>query len=115
MRSSIELVSLFFKELKSFNSSNFKAIEKADLSIDDAAVHKAFSSVVTRYFIFIEKHPEITDEENKILYFKLKLDLVAKYFSEYPETTTANLVAFQIELRNYAKEHRDLDKGQVAV
>lgn len=115
MRSSIELVNLFFKELKSYNSSNFKSIEKADLSVNDASVHKAFSSVITRYFIFREKHPEITDEENKILYFRLKLDLVAKYFSEYPETSTDNLVAFQIELRNYAKEHRDAEKEQVAI
>lgn len=113
MRSSIELVNLFFKELKAYNSSNFKAIEKADLSIEDASVHKAFSSAVTRYFIFREKHPEITDEENKILYFRLKLDLVAKYFSEYPETSTDNLVAFQIELRNYAREHKDTEKAQV--
>lgn len=109
MRSSIELTNLFFKELKSFNSSNFKTIEKADLSIESPVVHKAFSSVITRYFIFREKHPEITDEENKVLYFKLKLDLVAKYFSEYPETSTANLIAFQIELRNFVKEHRELD------
>lgn len=107
MRSSVELTNLFFRELKSYNSSNFKTLEKADLSNggDDPVVHKAFSSVLTRYFIFREKHPEITDEENKVLYFKLKLDLVAKYFSEYPETSTDNLIAFQIELRNYVREH----------
>ena len=107
MRSSVELTNLFFRELKSYNSSNFKTLEKADLSDDgdDPVVHKAFSSVLTRYFIFREKHPEITDEENKVLYFKLKLDLVAKYFSEYPETSTDNLIAFQIELRNYVREH----------
>ena len=70
-------------------------------------VRKSFSSVITRYFIFREKHPEITDEENKILYYKLKLDLVARYFSEYPETTTDNLVGFQVELRNYVKENKE--------
>ena len=69
-------------------------------------MHKAFSSVVTRYFIFKEQHPEISDAENNLLYFKLKLDLVAKYFSEYPDTSTDNLVAFQIELKNYMKESR---------
>lgn len=107
MRSSVELTNLFFRELKSYNSSNFKTLEKADLSKgnNDPVIHKAFSSVLTRYFIFREKHPEVTDEENKVLYFKLKLDLVAKYFSEYPETSTDNLIAFQIELRNYVKEH----------
>lgn len=104
-----ELIDLFLTELRHYNSTNFKALESADLSTGTASAvtHKAFSSVITRYFIFREKHPEITDEENKILYFKLKLDLVAKYFSEYPETSTDNLIAFQIELRNYVKEHRE--------
>ena len=104
MKSSKELTELFLKELRQYNQTNFKAILRADLSKQDAAVHKAFSSVITRYFIFREKHPEITETENKILYFKLKLDLIAKYFSEYPETTTDNLVAFQLELKSYDAE-----------
>lgn len=107
MRSSIELTNLFFRDLKSYNSTNFKTIEKADLSKESPVVHKAFSSAITRYFIFRERHPEITDVENKILYFKLKLDQVAKYFSEYPETSTDNLVGFQVELRAYVKEHKE--------
>ena len=106
MISSKELTDLFFKELYAYNSTNYKSILRADLSKQDASVHKAFSSVVTRYFIFKEKHPEISETENKILYFKLKLDLIAKYFSEYPDTTTDNLVAFQLELRNYDMERR---------
>lgn len=103
-----ELINCFFSDLKKYNSSNFKTLEKANLYTDGDSpiVRKAFSSVITRYFIFREKHPEITDEENKILYFKLGLDLVAKYFSEYPETTTDNLVGFQVVLRSYVKEHK---------
>ncbi len=104
MRSAQELTRLFFKDLYHFNTTNFKALSTADLSQHSPAVHKAFSSVVTRYFIFKEKHPEITEAEQNMLYFKLKLDLVARYFSEYPDTTTDNLVAFQLELRNYLKE-----------
>lgn len=112
-----ELINVFFGDLKKYNTSNFKTLEKADLSKDGDSpmVRKAFSSVITRYFIFREKHPEISDEENKILYFKLKLDLVAKYFSEYPETSTDNLVAFQIELKNYVREHHDTEPDTVAV
>jgi len=106
MRTSKELTDLFLKELHSYNCTNYKSILRADLTKQDASVHKAFSSVVTRYFIFREKHPEITETENKILYFKLKLDLIAKYFSEYPDTTTDNLVAFQLELRSYDEEVR---------
>ena len=103
-----ELINCFFSDLKKYNSSNFKTLERAKLyeDGDSPMVRKAFSSVITRYFIFREKHPEITDEENKILYFKLGLDLVAKYFSEYPETSTDNLVGFQVVLKNYVKEHK---------
>lgn len=104
MRSSQELCELFLHDLKKYNATNYKSILRADLTKQDAAVHKAFSSVVTRYFIFREKHPDITDTENKILYFKLKLDLIAKYFSEYPDTTTDNLIAFQLELKSYDEE-----------
>jgi len=107
MRSTKELTDLFFQNLKEFNPSNFKTLQTADLSVESPVIHKAFSSVLTRYFIFREKHPEITDEENKVLYFKLKLDLIASYFSEYPDSSTDNLVAFQIELRNYVKEHKE--------
>ena len=86
----------------------------ADLSKQDATVHKAFSSAITRYFIFREKHPEVTDVEHRMLYFKLKLDMVAAYFSEYPDTTTDNLVAFQLELQKYLKSIKDdsPDEGQ---
>lgn len=104
MRSSNELVNMFFADLKKYNTTNFKTIAKADLSQDSATVHKAFSSVVTRYFIFKERHPEVSEVEHNILYFKLKLDLIARYFTEYPDTTTDNLIAFQLELRNYMKE-----------
>lgn len=107
MRSSKELTNLFFKDLKNFNSTNFKTIAKADLTKQDATVHKAFSSVITRYFIFREKHPEVEEREFKLLYFALSLDLVATYFSEYPDTTTDNLVAFQLHLKKYIKDKRN--------
>lgn len=112
MLSSKQLTDSFFFDLKRYNNRNFKEIERADLTKQDAAVHKAFSSVVTRYFIFKEKHPEISETEHKILYFKLKLDLIATYFSEFPDTTTDNLVAFQLELKKWSKEHRhDFKEG----
>ena len=114
MRSSKELTTLFFRDLKTFNKTNYKTMAYADLSKQDATVHKAFSSAITRYFIFREKHPEVTDVEHRMLYFKLKLDMVAAYFSEYPDTTTDNLVAFQLELQKYLKSIKDdsPDEGQ---
>jgi hypothetical protein len=111
MRSAKELTSLFFRDLHKYNQTNYRTIATADLSKQDATVHKSFSSVLTRYFIFKEKHPEVSEEELRILYFKLKLDLVALYFSEFPDTTTDNLIAFQLELRRYIKERR-IELGQ---
>lgn len=103
-----ELINCFFGDLKKYNSTNFKTLVNANLHEDgdDPIVRKAFSSVITRYFIFREKHPEITREEKNILYFKLGIDLVGKYFSEYPDASTDNLIGFQVVLRNYVKEHK---------
>ena len=113
-----ELINLFFFDLKHYNNVNFKTLETSDLTKDgdDPIVRKSFSSVITRYFIFREKHPEITEVDNRILYYKLGLDKVALYFSEYPETSTDNLVGFQVELRKYVKSHKDVildEPGQV--
>lgn len=104
MLSSLELTQIFFRDLRGFNSTNFRTIEKAELTKDDAVVHKAFSSVVTRYFIFAERHPEISEEERRILYFKLKIDMIAEYFSQYPDVNLDLLKPFQLELRKYVRE-----------
>ena len=112
MKSAKELTNLFFCDLKKYNNTNYKTIAKADLTKQDAIIHKSFSSVLTRYFIFKEKHPEVSEEELRILYFKLKLDLVARYFSEFPDTTTDNLIAFQLELKQYIKEKRDQEETE---
>ena len=106
MISSKELTQTFFHDLKQYNSTNFRTILKADLSKEDATVHKAFSSVVTRYFIFSERHPEVTDTDKRILYFKLKIDMIARYFSNYPDVSLDELKPFQLELKNYVKENR---------
>ena len=107
-----ELTNCFFFDLKKFNATNFKTIAKADLTKQDATVHKSFSSAITRYFIFREKHPEVTESEFRLLYFALSLDLVATYFAEYPQTSTDNLVAFQVHLRKYMKDRRGKDTDE---
>lgn len=105
------LTSLFFNELKQYNSSNFKTLCTACLSVANPAVIKAFSSVITRYFIFCEKHPEISVIDKRVLYFQLKVDMVARFFANYPDMDIADLVAFQTELHYYQKQNDgdDLD------
>lgn len=112
-----ELITLFFSELKRYNSSNFKTLEKADLSRDGDSpmVRKSFSSVLTRFNIFCEKHPEINTVDTKIMYYKLGLDKIGLYFSEYPDTTTDNFIGFQVELRNYVKAHNEADEVEIEV
>lgn len=115
MLSNLELTNLFFSDLKKYNTTNFRTIEKADLSHPDATVHKAFSSVITRYHIFCERHPEISETDKRILYFKLKIDMIGRYFSNYPDIDTNELRAFQLELRNHVKETRgDIDGSSAA-
>lgn len=109
MVSSKTLTQTFFHDLKQYNSTNFRTILKCSLNQEDATIHKAFSSVVTRYFIFSERHPEVSDTDKRILYFKLKIDMIARYFSNYPDVSIDELRPFQLELINYVKESRGTD------
>ena len=106
MVSNLQLTELFFHDLKAYNSTNFRTIATADLTREDPVVHKAFSSVVTRYFIFCERHPEISDGDKRILFFKLKIDMIAKYFSAYPDINLDWLRAFQLELLQYLQDQK---------
>ena len=63
---------LFFFDLKKYNSTNFKMIYRADVSEESATVFKSFSSVVTRYFIFVEKHPEIPEQDLRMFILSIK-------------------------------------------
>jgi len=106
VETSIQLEELFFRELKQYNSTNFNHICKANLENIDITSIKAFSSVITRFFIFRDKHPEIDDQLVRMLYFKLKLDLVAHYFANYPKSDIDNLVGFHREILMYVESVR---------
>ncbi len=109
MVSSTKLTNIFFHDLKKYNSTNFRNIQKADLNDVDANTLKAFSAVVTRYFIFCENHPEIDITDLRVLYYTLRIDLIARYFSEYPSPdidATDHLRLFQLELQHYLKDNR---------
>lgn len=101
-----DLIKLFFHDLKEYNNTNFKTIEKADLSKEDPKLFKSCSSVVTRYFIFQERHPEISEIDMKMLYFRLRIDMIARYFSEYPASNIDDLKPFQRELQLYIEDEK---------
>lgn len=107
-----KLSDLFFKELKQYNSTNFKTLLQADLSTPSPIIHKACSSVVTRYFIFVEKHPELLEADKKLLYFQLRVDMIARYFSEYPVASLEDLKPFQDELKRYVARSKELSYGE---
>lgn len=48
-----------------------------------------------------------------MLYFKLRIDLIARYFSEYPSAQSEDLEIFQAELRRFAKQDES-DKEESA-
>lgn len=96
-----EISQKFFSELKQYNRTNFHELERADLEELDPKSLKAFSSVPTRYLIFCEKHPEYSELEKNMLWFQLKIDMIARFFSNFPNTNQDDLKAFQTELRCY--------------
>lgn len=114
--SSNEVVKLFFDELKQYNSTNFRTIEKSKLDGDcNAILYKSFSSVVTRYFIFRERHPEINESTMHMLYYKLKIDMIARYFSEYPAASIEDLAPFQRELLRHVRAEKRRKKQNTPV
>lgn len=102
-KKSVSLSDRFFVELKRYNSTNFRALYNAELQDIDPSTIKAFSSVITRFFIFCEKHPELAELDRRILYFQLKIDMIARFFANYPDTNTDDLIAFQTELKYFVK------------
>lgn len=110
INNSASLAKMFFTELKQYNSTNFKTLHTIELNNQNPSVIKAFSSVITRYFIFCEKHPELSDTDKRILYFQLKIDMIARFFANYPDTNINDLVAFQTELQYFIEESSDNDE-----
>lgn len=104
----------FFTELKRYNSTNFRTLRDAKLQSQDPSMIKAFSSVITRFFIFCEKHPELSEIDRRILYFQLKIDMIARFFANYPDMDTNDLIAFQTELRYYLKRNESDEHGDAA-
>ena len=114
MSPSNDTLDLFFHDLKKYNSTNYRHICGCDLTNIDSTAFKAFSSVVTRYFIFVEKHPELSDIDAKMLYFQAKIDLVAKYFSEYPMSDPSKLKPFKDIFDKYIDIHEEDSYEQLA-
>lgn len=109
MEPSNSVLDLFFHDLKKYNGTNFSKFTKFDLSDVTPAVYKSYSSVITRYFIFLEKHPEITPVEANILYFQARIDMVARFFSEYPVSNAEDLKPFQDEVKRYIDRTKQSD------
>lgn len=98
---------MFFSELKQYNGTNFRTLRDADLSNMTPDTLKVFSSTLTRYFIFAEKHPDITEVEVRLLWFQLKLDMVARCLAKYPVGTLDDFKPFQVELQTYVAETKE--------
>ena len=116
MKTANELEYMFFDELKTYNQTNFHTLATSDVTQNDGKIRKCYSSVITRYFIFREKHEELSEAELNVLYFKLKLDMIAQYFATYPDSDVGVLVAFQNELKTYvesSKSDSTLDEDEV--
>lgn len=102
------LVYQFFSELKQYNGTNFRSMKDADLQNITPSIIKTFSSAITRYFIFAEKHPEVSDSELRVLYYRLKLDMIGRFLSNYPKASIDELKPFQLELHNYLIETKSV-------
>jgi hypothetical protein len=107
-----ELAGVFFDDLKRYNHNNFATLLNSDVSECSPEIAKCFSSVITRYFIFMEYHREVSETDGRILYYALRLDLIARYFTEYPIGNVDDLKAFQDELYEFVTRKVEGENGR---
>lgn len=106
------LTDTFFHDLKEYNNKNFRDMCRLDINQVSPKLLKAFSSVITRYFIFLEHHSDLSLSDSRLLFFKLRIDMIGRYFSEYPDTDSDMLRPFQQLLIEYA--HKEQENEETA-
>ena len=78
---------MFMEETRHYNSTNFRKLRTClDIShpVLNQPTWKALTSLTTRYWLFIEKHPELTESDRHMLYFLLGIDRIGKLMASYP-------------------------------
>ena len=55
----------------------------------------------------LREHPDITEVEVRLLWFQLKLDMVARCLAKYPVGTLDDFKPFQVELQTYVAETKE--------
>lgn len=109
------LTDTFFHDLKEYNNKNFRDMCRLDIKDASPTLLKAFSSVITRYFIFLEHHPELSNSDARLLFFKLRIDMIGRYFSEYPDTDPDMLRPFQQLLIEYSDKEKLHEQSTIKI
>lgn len=78
--------SLFLHELFKYNKNNYEQLHKStNLDELDINVYKAATSLITRYFIWVQNHPELSEDEVNQMFYILSLDEILQAISEFPQ------------------------------
>jgi len=78
---------MFMEETRHYNVTNFRRLRsclEVPRPVLDQPTWKALTSLVTRYWIFAEKHPEMTASDRNMLYFLIGLDRIGKLMACHP-------------------------------
>jgi len=87
--------------IRGYNSTNWRKLVTA---IKDEApslnqpTWKALSSLVTRYWLFVEKNPAMSESDRHMLYYILGIDRIGKLIATYPRCKDEDYRSLQEQL-----------------
>jgi hypothetical protein len=98
---------MFFDMTRGHNSTNWGKLVvaiKTETPSLNQPTWKALSSLVTRYWLFIEKHPDMSESDCHMLYYILGIDRIGKLISTYPRYSEEDFRSLQEQLRPIIEE-----------
>lgn len=79
----------FLTELFKYNKNNYMQLKRASSEEElDINVFKAATSLITRYFIWIQNHPELPESEIHSMFYVLSLDELLEGIAAFPAIPT---------------------------
>jgi hypothetical protein len=92
---------MFFNMTRGHNSTNWRKLVAAfqdETPTLNQPTWKALSSLVTRYWLFIEKNPDMSESDRHMLYYILGIDRIGKLIATHPRCSDEDFRSLQEQL-----------------
>jgi hypothetical protein len=92
---------MFMNITQHYNSTNWRKLVncvKSETPVLDQPTWKALTSLSTRYWLFVEKNPEMSESDRHMLYFLIGMDRIGKLMATFPRCSDEDFRSLQEQL-----------------